>query len=169
MELYTVKGDFDYAWINCCDASMYSLLDHAVHDGVEIDRSQPVALEVGGYGTKGDWVETDCPKGPAAGTLTFSDRAVTVFGPMLADAGYFLDTHLAAETRYKLFLCEREIDALDQARSEFTRFSDGGISHMLRYELNADLLRGMDVFRLKHRRARVFVSDRFVACAEAHA
>lgn len=168
MKIYEVDGDHDYAWINCCDIAMCGLLNHVVHDGAEIDRSQPVALEVGGYGRKGDWIETDCPKEPAYGTLMLSDHAVAVFGPMLTDAGYLLDTTLDAQTRYKLSICEREIDALDQARSEFTRFSDGGISYMLRYELEASLLQGMDVFRLKYRRARVFVSDRFKALAEAH-
>ena len=161
MKFYEVRGDYDYAWVNCSDVDVCGLLNHVVHDGAEIDRSQPVVLEVGGYGRKGDWIETDCPKRPAYGTVLLSDRAVSVFGAMVTDAGYLLDTSLAAQMRYKLFICKREIDAFDQDRSEFTRFVDGGIWKITRYELDADLLRGMDVFRLKHVRSSVFVSDRF--------
>lgn len=96
------------------------------------------------------------------------DHAVAVFGPMPTDAGYLLNTSLAARTQHKLFICEHEIDALDRARSALKRFSDGGSSDMLRYELDGSLLRGMDVFRLKHRRARALVSDCFKALAEQH-
>ena len=55
-------GDYDYAWINCSNADVCGLLNHVVHDGAKIDRNVPIALEVGGYGRKGDWIETDCPK-----------------------------------------------------------------------------------------------------------
>lgn len=167
MRIYEVEGDFDYAWMNCLDADVCGLLNHVVNDGAYIDRSLPVALAVGGYGNRGDWIETDCPKNPAYGTVVLSEHAIEVFGAMLTDAGYFLDTTLAAMTRYKLFICERQIDALDQDRSDLKRFRSGGISDMLRYELDADPLHGMDVFRLKHLRSSVFVSDRFVALAEA--
>lgn len=168
MKFYEVYGDFEYALINCCGNDMYTILDRAVNDSIEIDRGLVVDLEVGGYGDEGDWVETDCPKKSAYGPLLLSERAVTVFGSMLTDAGYLLDTRLAAATRYKLFICQREIDALDLERSEFTRFSDGGVWRVLRHELNLDVLQGIDVLRLKHRPSRVFVSDRFVTVAEAH-
>ena len=169
MRVFSAKGDFDYAWMNCVDADVCGLLNHVVNDGAYIDRSLPVALSVGGYGARrGDWIETDCPKNPAYGTVLLSERSVAAFGAMLTDAGYFLDTTLDAATRYKLFICEREIDALDLERSDFTRFRSGNVKDVLRHELRADLLAGLDVFRLKHRRSQVFVSDRFVALAEAH-
>lgn len=168
MRLYEAYGDFDYAWINCCDADMYMVLDQAANEGAEVERDLVIDLEVGGYGSNGDWVETDCPKGPAYGALLLSERAIAAFGPMLTDAGYFLNTRLAATTRYKMFICQREIDALDQERSELTRFDDGGVWNVLRHELDADMLQGMDVLRLKHRRARFFVSDRFVEVAKVH-
>lgn len=168
MRLYEAFGDFDYAWINCIDVSMYMVLDQAANEGAKVERDLVIGLEVGGYGANGDWVETDCPKGPAYGALLLSERAIAAFGPMLTDAGCFIDTRLAATTRYKMFICQREIDALDQERSELTRFDDGGVWDVLRHELDADLLQGMDVLRLKHRRARLFVSDRFVTVAEAH-
>lgn len=168
MKLYEARGDFDYASVSCTDNTVYFLLDGAINDKSEIDRSVVVDLEVGGYGAEGDWVETDCPKGPGYSPMLLSERAIAAFGPMLTDAGYFLNTRLAAATRYKLFICQREIDALDLERSEFTRYTDGGVWHVLRHELNADLLQGLDVLRLTHRRGRLFVSDRFKAVAEAH-
>ena len=168
MKVFSAKGDFDYAWMNCVDADVCGLLNYVANDGAYIDRSVPVALSVGGYGRRGDWVETDCPKNPAYGTVVLSERAVAAFGAMLTDAGYLLDTTLDAATRYKLFICERQVDALDLERSDFTRFRDGGVKDVLRHELRADLLADLDVFRLKHRRSQVFVSDRFVARAESH-
>lgn len=168
MRLYETYGDLDYAWINCCEAGMYTVLDQAANEGAETDHDLIVDLEVGGYGANGDWVETDCPNGPIYGLLLLSERAIAAFGPMLTDAGYFFSTRLTATTRYKLFICQRQIDALDQERSELTRFDDGGVWNVLRHELDDDLLQGMDVLRLKHLRARFFVSDRFVAVAKAH-
>lgn len=168
MKVYEVKGDFQLAWVNCSEKVITGLLEHVVNDGAEIDRSKPVALELSDWEAPGDSILTDCVHIGAYGPLLLSERAISALGPLLSDAGYFLPTELAADTCYKLFICEREIDALDQERSDLTRFEDGMVWKVLRYELKPDLLRDMHVVRLKHRRSRVFVSDHFVQQVDRH-
>ena len=168
MKVYEIKGDWELAWINCSDPEDAGLLDRVTLQLDTIDRSRTIGLEVSDWDAPGDWIETDCPKNPAYGTVLLSERAVSAFGSLLTDTGYLLDTHLAFATRYKLFICEREIDALDLERSDLRRFRDGNIWDVFRYELDADRLRDQHVFRLKHRPSRVFVSDRVVDLVREH-
>ena len=168
MKVYEIEGDGDLAWINCSDPEDAGLLDRVTLGLAGIDRSRTIELEVSDSDAPGDWVETDCPRRPAYGTVLLSERAVSVFGSLLTDAGYLLDTRLAFETRYKLFVCERESDALDLERSDIRRFRSGNISDVFRHELHADRLRDQHVFRLKYCPSQVFVSDRVVDLVREH-
>ncbi len=168
MKTYELRGDWELASLNLVDGELISLLNHVVHDGAVIDRNVPIELEVGNFESKGDWIETDFPELGAAGAVVFSDWSTAAFETMLTDAGYFIDARVPAHKAYKIFICERVIDALDQQRSSLTRFSDGDVWDVMRYELRPELLHGMDVFRLEHRRARLFVSDRFKAVAGSY-
>ena len=100
------------------------------------------------------------------GGLLLREDAIACLAPFLDGAGYLLDTTIGADMRYKLFVCEREIDALDQTRSDLTRFPDGGVMDVLRYELDPQRLGDADIFRMTHRRAHLFVSERFAAAVE---
>ena len=52
---YTIRSaDFQLAWVNCSESGITGLLDHVVHDGAEIDRSKPVALELSDWEAPGD-------------------------------------------------------------------------------------------------------------------
>lgn len=145
---------------------MINFLDDVVHQGAVTDRTVPIELEVDTFESGGDWVETDFPHLNVYGPFLFSDLSTAAFETMLTDAGYFIDARVPAHKAYKVFICERVIDALDQQRSSLTRFGDGGVWDVMRYELRPELLHGMDVFRMKHQRARLFVSDRFKAIAD---
>lgn len=168
MKVYTSRGDFELVWVDCSDPEITGLLDRVTRDLATIDRREAIDLEISDWDAPGDWIATDCPHLAAYGTLLLSERAVSVFGSLLTDAGYFLDTRLASDTRYKLFICEREVDALDSERSDIHRFRSGNISDVFRHELDADRLRDQHVFRLKHRPSQVFVSDRVVDLVREH-
>ena len=169
MKIYEVEGDYEYLWVNCVADGMCGRLDHVVSDGAWIDRNEPIELEISDWDAPGDWVETDCPPNPADGTLLFSERAVAVLGDLLLGSGYFIDTILPVQTRYKIFICEREIDAIDRERSEIVWFEDAdNIDYVLRYAFHDDVLLDRHVFRLKYLRATVLESDVFVRRAEAH-
>ena len=106
---------------------------------------------------------------PACGTLLFSERATQVLGDLLLASGYFLDTILPTQTRYRIFICEHEIDALDRERSEIVWFEDeDNINYVLRHSFHSEALRDEHVFRLRYLRATVLVSDTFVRRAEEH-
>ena len=166
MRVYEVRGDWEFAGFNLVDGELITLLDDAVHEGAVIDRNVPIEFEVNTFECGGDWIETDFPNLGAAGAVVLSDWSTAAFETMLTDAGYFIDARIPAHKAYKIFICERVIDALDQQRSSLTRFSDGGVWDVMHYELRPELLHGMDVFRLQHQRARLFVSDRFKAIAD---
>ena len=169
MKIYEVEGDSDYLWTNCVDGDITGRLNHVVHDGAEIDRSQPVELEISDWDAPGDWIETDCAGRPAGGALLFSERAVAALSDLLTPSGYVLDTIIPAQTRYKLYVCKRAIEALDEARSEVIRFkASGRVRKVLRYELRAEAIASSHIFRLWDLRGRVFVSDAFVSRVEAH-
>ena len=120
MEFYKVEGDANYLWLNCFDIEDTGLLDHVVHDGASIDRTKPIRLEIGGFAPNKS-VETDFPSRPAYGVLAVSKRAISVLGDLFLASGYFIDTICPTKTRYKIYICEREVDALDQEKSELER------------------------------------------------
>ena len=162
-----ILGDsnlIDVGYINRPDLR---LLNHVINDGAPLDRCYTVDLRINVPDGSDDWIAADCPYLSGYG-LMLSDRAVSLFGTMLTDAGYLLNTHLPAADHYKLFICERQIDAVDQERSDIERFTDGGVWWLRRYELRVELLQGMHVFRLKHRRNTLFVSDQFVRLVQEH-
>ena len=143
--------------------------NHVVHDGAEVDRSEFIELEISDWDAPGDWVETDCPGNAAYGTLLFSEQAVAALGDLLTPCGYFLNTVLPTGTRYKIYICEREIKALDEERSVIERFeSTRRIQEVMRFELYAEALATSDVCRLRGLRSDVFVSDEFVRLVETH-
>lgn len=167
MKIYRVRGDSDLIRISYGHSSDLSLLNHVINDGALLDRDYTVDLEINTAEDPDDWIAADCPYLSGYG-LMLSDKAVSVLGSMLADAGYLLNTRLPGADHYKLFICGRLIDAIDQERSDIERFRDGGVWWLRRYELRAELLRDMHVFRLKHKRNRLFVSDQFVCLMQEH-
>lgn len=143
-------------------------LDRMFNDKALSNLDGPVRLEIGGIGSKGDFVLADNVYLSGFGPLLLSEHAITLLGELLSDVGYFVDTVLISDMSYKLFICERQIDALDQNKSELKRFNDGMVSKISRHELNAEIVRDMHAFRLKHRRSCMFVSDHFVSMVKKH-
>ena len=144
MKIYHVLGDSDLIHVSYVNSPDLSLLNHVINAGALLDRSYTDDPD--------DWIAADCPYLSGYG-LMLSNRAVSVFGAVLTDAGYLLNTRLSGVDHYKLFICERLIDALDQERSDIERFRDGRVWWLRRYELRAELLRDMRIFRLRHRPA----------------
>lgn len=167
MKIYRIQGDSDFIHVGYVHRPDLRLLNHVINDGASLDRGYMLDLEIGIPDEPNDWIATDCPYLSGYG-LMLSDEAVSVSGAMLTDAGYLLNTSLPAADHYKLFICERLIDAVDQERSDLKRFPSGRVWWLRRYELRAELLQDMHVFRLKHRRNMLFVSDQFVRLVQEH-
>ena len=167
MKIYSVMGDSDFIRVSYVHSPDLRLLNHVINDSAPLDRGYRIDLRVGLPDEPTDWIATDCPYLFGYG-LMLSDRAVSIFGPLLTGAGYLLNTFLPAADHYKLFICERLIDAIDQEKSDIERFRDGGVWWLRRYELQKELLQDMHVLRLKHRRNKLFVSDQFVRLAREH-
>ena len=91
----------------------------------------------------------------------FGIRAVAALGDLLREHGELLEVEGA---EFRLHNVTSAPDALDEERSEVKRFrSSGRILRILRYELRAELLSDVPIFKLPQQpRSRVYVTDAFV-------
>jgi hypothetical protein len=63
---------------------------------------------------------------------------------------------------YFVYNATRQVDALDEDRSELVRFGSGRIMDIKRYEFRPEHLQRATIFRLPQVQGAVFVTDRFV-------
>jgi hypothetical protein len=166
-DVYQVYGDGDLSKIVCENVSGWDPLIDAAYDGVRFPLNRRVPVTYATLFPAERAVLTMCLNF-MGGALLLAEEAIATLAPLLSGAGYFIDTELPAERQYRLFVCERELDALDEDRSELERFPDGGIWHVLRYEFHEDRLDGADIFKIRGLRARLFVTDRFVSMVNEH-
>ena len=162
MSIWELEGDFDLMWVNCVSGEDSVLLDHAVHDGLKMESSKTVALEWSSTLKGKERLPIDCPRSPAYGPLMLSGKAIAALAPLLGPCGYFVNTDLEGDMSYKLFICGREIDALDLSRSELDYYPDGAVRQVTRYEFTEAIQAAPAIFRLTHRRSKIFVSNPFV-------
>jgi len=115
-----------------------------------------------------EWIEDDLNAGkpkcdfPTLGTTpTFSQRAVDKLLDLLVENGELLPLGLTDE-RYFVYNATRQVNALDEDRSELVRFSSGRIMDIKRYAFRPEQLQSATIFRLPQVRGAVFVTDRFV-------
>jgi hypothetical protein len=120
-----------------------------------------------------EWIEDDLNAGkpksdfPTLGTTpVFSQRAVDELLDLLVENGELLP--LAVEDgSYFVYNVTREVDALDEDRSELVRFSTGGVMRIARYEFDPDQVEGLTIFKIPQSRAKIFVTDAFVGRVRA--
>lgn len=165
--VYEVWGDPQLAYMECADRADVIPLDEAVNEQIRFPDNRTVRLRYHELLPQGQAVPTSC-LGFAYTALLLADSAIEVIEPLLSGAGYFIDTAMDAEFRYRIFVCERVLDILDRERSELKRFNDGALWQVLRAEFHEDKLTGADIFKLEGLRARLFVTDRFVSCVNDH-
>jgi hypothetical protein len=98
--------------------------------------------------------------------LVLREHAVTALGPLLTRHGELLPLD-CPDADLWLFNTLTVVDALDEERSELTRFDDGGILAVDRYEFRPDVVAGMAVFKVPQLlRGPLFLGDEFAAAAE---
>lgn len=162
MRVWELAGDYDLMWVNCSVKDDNVLLDRAVHEGLHLDASRVVELAWSNRFKKSDRLPVDCPRFPAYGTVMLSEKAALLLKHLLERAGYLINAKLDAEISYKLFICTREIDALDLSHSDVTYFPSGNVCDVTRYEFKKTVELPPGIFRMRHRRSKIFVSDSFV-------
>ncbi len=171
-DIFKVSGDPDLATIYFRGDTSIDLFHHAVYEGKRPPPDLPIRLyssdfDRSDFGSHTPAVLTSCLY-LSLGALLLSDEAIAVLGPVLNPAGYFIDTELDAERIYKIFVCERRLDVLDEERAELKRFSTGNIWDVLRYAFHEDRLEGADIFKVKGVQADLLVTDRFVSLVNEH-
>ena len=171
-DIFKVSGEGDLATIYFRDDASIDLFHHAVYEGKRPPPDRPIRLyssdfDVSDFGPHAPAVLTSCLY-LSVGALLLSAGAITALGPLLIPAGYFIDTELDAEQIYKIFVCDRRLDVLDEARAELKRFSDGDIWDVLRYAFHEDRLEDADIFKVEGVQVDLLVSDRFVSLVNEH-
>lgn len=94
---------------------------------------------------------------------TFSERAVSVLGPMLSQHGELAPIQLDEPMRYFGFNPTTVVDILDETRSEIVRFSSGRVMAVDRHVLLASVKQLPSIFKIPQtRRNTTYVNEAFV-------
>jgi hypothetical protein len=100
-----------------------------------------------------------------AHAIALKPRAVSVLGEFCCRTGELLPL-LCKEAELVAWNVTETIDALDEGRSELTRFSSGRIMLVDRFEFRAELVQNATAFRIPQLRTSIFVGSEFVERAE---
>lgn len=117
------------------------------------------------------YLEGDKPKKPAsdfpsfgAGRPILSAKAVEALKDILLNNGEILPITLEGKKdSYYAFNTTTIIDALDEEKSIVTRFKNGSVMQINKYEFIPDKLKGLTIFKIPQLvRNTVYVTDKFV-------
>ncbi len=99
----------------------------------------------------------------AGGAPAFNGRSLDALSDLLEGRGELLPLDVEdADEEYYAFNCTRLSDALDEQRSEFAYFPDGGILDIDRYQFLSQQLAAETIFKLAAvRRVYHYVTDTF--------
>lgn len=99
--------------------------------------------------------------------IVMRQRALDVLRPIVEPHGEVLPLALGGETLFMLNVTT-VVDGLDQALSEIVRFDSGDIMDVPRHAFRADVIRGVDVFKLSElRSSSVYVTGKVIQAALA--
>ena len=166
MRVYLVQGDSDYMFAQPKVFEEELLLDDVADHNAILSPDLTFHMRLDFGSPKHEGVETDCPHPDVGSALVLSGNALAALDPVLRPSGHAFEIVPPHPKGYKLFVCYREVDALDIEKSDCTFFDDGKVWKVARHELRAEALASADVFRLKHQRHVVYVSDTFVRLTE---
>jgi hypothetical protein len=130
----------------------------ALHDQPVPLRWVPVEVE---------WLdERDSLRKPVAefpsfgGIPAFRQKALEALKDLLEPNGVILPLQMTGESVFA-YKVTHEVDALDEDRSDLTRFSTGRIMGVQRFAFFADSIDGAPIFKVPQLRSYVFVTDTF--------
>jgi hypothetical protein len=171
-KVFTIDGDGALAFGQISEAAFRKVLVRSALHEQEVQRSFAVPIRLGPLAVKGfsPFVPTDCPYfSPLQKSILLSERAIDVFGSLLDGAGQMFRTEQRqTETRYTILYVRRQVDALDEERSEVERFqSTGRISDVVRAEFHAERLRDAPIFRLPYG-GMIYITDAIADLVQQH-
>lgn len=158
MRIYQLHPDVEsYRWLSLVDESEFGILSD-LNDRSAGASWRPLAVE---------WIEDELNDGkpdsdfPTLGTTpVMTQRAVDSLLDLLVENGELLPLELGS-TRYYAYNVTRNVDALDEGRSEIVRFSSGRVMRVSRYEFYPDRIRDLSIFKLPQLRSDVFATSVF--------
>jgi hypothetical protein len=170
--IYRISGEVAYCAARIEDDAFQKEFGAAVFRERDLARSFAVPIRLTPTARNGlsPFIPTDCPYfSPLLKSVLLSQRAIDVFGPLLDGAGQMFRTvQRQTETRYTILYVRRQVDALDEDRSEVERFETSGrIADIIRAEFQAERLRDAPIFRLP-RGGKVFVTDAIADAVQRH-
>ncbi len=95
--------------------------------------------------------------------LIFKQSVIAVLGSTLQEYGELLPLACSAADLF-MFNPTRVVDALDEEASTMMRFSSGRIMDITRYAFRADVVEGIDIFKIPNLRVSpTFLSEQIVS------
>ena len=169
MRISILAGDPDYMSVRCISWPDDEMLMSVERKGKRLPAGFVPELRYIFRDPVKEGVVTDCPYMFTESTMVLSERAQEVLGPILAESGEFIDVRPDHEKKYRLFVCYRELDALDLERVEYfpveLNFGERAIK---RYAFKADVVEGAGIFRVKGLLNRLYASERFTQLVAQH-
>ena len=124
---------------------------------------QTVVMEVNtSQGPLGDFPV--CPMGPPV----LSQKAWSVLEPMIGDAVEALPVITPVGIYFALNVMD-VVDCLDYGQSEMSYYPasmDGGLHRIIKCQLNSDLIKHKDIFKIPERMTQAIVSENFKRVSE---
>lgn len=163
---YEPSVAYGYEWINCVNDADYEVF-WGLDGTPRASDWRPVRVRRVRADHRQPFNPSDFPW-LGAHALVMRRAAVDALGELLVASGEVLP--LETDDGVELFVLNatRVVDALDEGRSEITRFPGSGrIMRIKSIAFKTELLRGIDIFRLPHRASATYVSDRVVKIVAA--
>lgn len=139
----------------------FETFNRLINGALSAEDWMPVRVEIirSDMGTK--LAESDSPW-LGSHAMIFRPNVVEVLGTTLKGNGELLPL-VCSDAELVVLNPTHVVDALDEEKSSITRFSSGKIMMIQRYVFRADVIAGIDIFKIPNLRVSpTFVSQRFV-------
>jgi hypothetical protein len=149
-------------WCNCCGPDQSERLVAEINGTPRRGTWKPVAVKLIRKTMRHKFRQADAPWRSAA-TMVFRRSVLDKMGILLEANGELLPLE-CADAELWVYNATNVLDAFDDAASEGKRFEDDGYLYSIsKFVLRADVVEGVDIFKLKGRRVSpTYVSEKFV-------
>ena len=161
MIIYTPLGLDDYELCHPVDPDDFETITDQINGQPRQKTWTPIAMTLIHEDEGRTLLPSDAPW-LGSWALIFRPSAILALGALLREYGELLPLQ-CSEAKLSIFNPTQVVDALDEERSSVSRFDDGRLMRIKRYELRPDAIRGVEIFKIPNRRvSRTFVGQQFV-------
>lgn len=159
--IYDACGGDEYELCHPVASEDFDIFDDQINGTPRQASWKPVPMQIF-HDDEGKKLLTSDSPWLGSHALIFRSSVIEALGPLLKEYGELLPL-ACSEADLWVYNPTRVIDALDEVASTVWRFDDGRISYIKKYVFRANLIQGVDIFKLPNLRGEpTFISHRFV-------